>query len=161
LETEKRLVFVDGYGWLTGKSDEMFHIENLANLTEMIILIERAASYIKGPLFLVFDSVSPLPMHNPEVDVIKFLQLLIARIKNWKGTGIYVLQAGVHSERFLNTLAFLVDGVFEMKIEEEEGALKRYFRIGNLRFMAPRMTWMPFVIEGIKGFRLHELEVSH
>lgn len=160
MESEKRLAFVDGYNWLTGKSDEMFHIENLANLSEMFIMIERASTYLNGRLLLIFDSVSPLPIHNPEIDVIKFLQLLTARLRNWQGTGIYILQAGVHNEKFLNSLAFLVDGVFEMKMEEERGAIKRYFRIGNLRFMAPRMTWMPFEIEASKGFRLQELEVS-
>jgi KaiC/GvpD/RAD55 family RecA-like ATPase len=161
MESEKKLAFVDAYSWLTGESEEMFHIENLANLTEIIIMIERAYTYLNQRLFLILDSVSPLPIHNPEADVIKFLQLLTARLRNWRGTGIYTMQAGVHSENFLNSLTFLVDGVFEMKIKEEEGAIKRFFRIGNLRFAAPRMTWMPYVIEGDKGFRLQEMEASY
>lgn len=159
MESEKKLAFVDGYGWLSGKSSETFRIENLANLTELIIMIERASSYLGGRLFLVFDSISPLPVHNPEIDVIKFMQLLSARIRNWKGVGIYVVQAGVHSEKFCNTLAFLVDGIFEMKVEEEEGEIRRYFRIRNLRFMAPQMRWIQFVIESGKGFIFQELEV--
>jgi KaiC/GvpD/RAD55 family RecA-like ATPase len=159
MESEKKIAFVDGYGWLTGKSDEAFRIENLANLTELIIIIEKALNYLNDRVFLVFDSLSPLSVHNPEIDVIKFLQSLSARMRNWKGTGIYTLQAGVHSDRFYNALAFLMDGVFEMKTEEKEKTVKRYFRISNLRFSAPRVQWIPFVIESHKGFRLEELEV--
>jgi len=160
MESEKRLAFVDGYGWLSGKSNETFRIENLANLTELIIVIERASSYLGGRILLVFDSISPLPLHNPEIDVIKFIQLLSARLRNWKGIGIYVMQAGIHSEKFCNALAFLVDGIFEMKMEEEnDGRIRRYFRIRNLRFMTPRMTWTPFVIESGKGLKFQESEV--
>lgn len=159
MESEKKLAFVDGYGWLAGKSDETFRIENLANLTELIIMIERASSYLNSRIFIVFDSMSPLPVHNPEIDVLKFLQSLSARVRNWKGTCLYVVQAGVHSERFYNALTFLVDGVFEMKTEETEATIKRYFRISKLRIMAPKMTWIPFVIESRKGFKFQELEV--
>jgi len=160
MESKKRLVFVDGYGWLAGNSNEIFGVENLANLTELIILIERAVNYIDGRILLVLDSVSPLLVHNPERDVIKFLQLLSARIRNWKGIGIYVVQAGVHSEEFYNALAYLVDGIFDMKIEEEKGKIRRYFRIRNLTFVAHKMMWASFAIESGRSFRLQNLEAS-
>lgn len=160
MESEKRLVFVDGYGWLAGNSNEIFGVENLANLTELIILTERASNYLNGRILLVLDSVSPLLVHNPEKDVIKFLQLLSARIRNWKGIGIYVVQAGVHSEEFYNALAYLVDGIFDMKIEEEKGTIRRYLRIRNLTFVAHKMTWAPFAIESGRNFKLQNLEAD-
>ncbi len=160
MESKKRIVFVDGYGWLAGNSNEIFGVENLANLTELLILIERASSYLNGRIFLVLDSVSPLLVHNPERDVIKFLQLLSARIKNWKGMGIYVVQAGVHSEEFYNALAYLVDGIFDMKIEEKKGKISRYIRIRNLTFVAHKMIWAPFAIESGRSFRLQNVEAS-
>ena len=154
MEGEKKLVFVDGYGWLAGSSSELFHVENLANLSELIILIERASHHLDGQILLILDSVSPLLVHNPEKDVTKFLQLLSARIKNWKGIGIYIVQSGVHSEEFYNTLAYLVDGIFDMKMEEEKEKIRRYFRIRSLRFMAHKADWRPFAIEGDRSFRL-------
>lgn len=163
LESEKKLAFVDGYGWLAGTSTESFHVESLANLSELIILIERATDSLhaqaKGTL-VILDSVSPLPLYNPELDVVKFLQSLSARIKVRNDLAIYVVQSGVHAKEFYNALAFLVDGVFEMKVKEEEGRLRRSFRIRNLRFMAHDMDWMHYIIDSKGGFRFQNVEIS-
>jgi len=160
LEDEKRLLFIDGYSWLAGSSTETFRVENLANLPELLILIDRALSRVKGLIFLVLDSISPLLVHNPETDVVKFLQMLAARVKRCKGIGIFVVQAGVHNQEFYNALAYLVDGVFSMKIEEEKGKIRRYFRISSLRSSTHQADWVPFIIKSNSGFILQDLEVS-
>jgi KaiC/GvpD/RAD55 family RecA-like ATPase len=156
MEAQKKLAFVDGYSWLAGGSNEMFCVENLANLPELAIIIEKAYSYLGGEGLIVLDSVSPLSLHNPEDDVTKFLQLLAAKVKGWKAIGIFVVQAGVHSEGFYNALAYLVDGMFDLRKEEENGIVRRYFRIRNLRFSAHEVGWMPFIIEADRDFRLQE-----
>lgn len=156
MEDQKRLAFVDGFGWLAGRTDEAFHVESLANLAELIVLIKRAIDSLQtradGAL-VVLDSVSPLTLHNPESDVLKFLQSLSARIKTRNNLAIYVVQSGVHSKEFYNALAFLVDGVFDIRTKEERNRLSRSFRIRNLRFMAHDMAWIPFAIDGSKGFK--------
>ncbi len=152
---QKRLVFVDCFSWLTGESREGHHIENLGNLTELSIRISSAACDLTCPLLLVFDSVSPLTVYNPEVVVIKFLQIVLARMKDWKGMGIYVVQEGVHSEEFYNTLAYLVDGIFDMKISEKNGKLLRHFRIRSLKSMAHETNWIPFDIQTDRSFKLN------
>jgi len=153
-ECKKRLVFVDGFSWLIGKSQEDYRVENLANLTELSIRIASAAYDLASPILLIFDSVSPLAVYNPENVVVKFLQLLLARIKDWKGIGVYVVQEGVHSEEFCNTLGYLVDGIFDMKMKEEKGEIKRYFRIRSLKFMSHETKWIPFVIQADRKFKL-------
>ena len=147
-------MFVDCFSWLTGESREGHHIENLGNLTELSIRIASAACDLTNPLLLVFDSVSPLTVYNPEIVVIKFLQIILARIKDWKGMGIYVVQEGVHSEEFYNTLAYLADGVFDMKISEKKGKLLRHFRIRSLKSMAHETKWIPFVIQTDRSLKL-------
>ena len=154
METQKRLALVDGYSWLAGGYNEMFRVENLANLPELLTIIERAYNYIGRQGLLVLDSTSPLSLHNPEVDVTRFLQLLAARIKDWGAIGIFVVHAGVYTKEFYNSLAYLVDGWFDMRQQEEDGVVKRYFRIRNLRFSAHNVGWMPFIIEAGRGFRL-------
>ena len=153
-ENKKRLVFVDGFSWLTGESQEEYHIENLGNLTDLSIRIASAACDLSGPILLIFDSVSPLTVYNPEIVVIKFLQIVLARIKDWKGTGVYVVQEGVHSEEFCNTLAYLVDGIFDMKLSEKNGEINRLFRIRSLKSMAHETKWIPFVIQADRSFKL-------
>jgi KaiC/GvpD/RAD55 family RecA-like ATPase len=150
----KRLVFVDGFSWLIGKSQEDYSIENLANLTELSIRIASASCDLAGPILLVFDSVSPLPVYNPENAVVKFLQLLLARMKDWRGIGVYVVQEGVHTSEFCNTLGYLVDGVFDMKLKEAERKIRRYFRIRSLKFTSHDTRWIPFTIQANRGFKL-------
>ena len=151
---EKKLAFVDCFSWLTGESREGHHIDDLGNLTELSIRISSAANDLAKPLVLVFDSVSPLTVYNPEIVVIKFLQIVLARMKDWKGMGIYVVQKGVHSEEFYNTLAYLVDGIFDMKISEKNGKLMRQFRIRSLKSMAHETKWISFDIQPDRSLKL-------
>lgn len=153
-EYKKRLVFVDGFSWLVGKSEETYHVENLGNLTELSIRIASASCDLSGRIFLVFDSISPLLVYNPETPVTKFLQILLARVKDWRGMGIYVVQEGVHSDEFYNTLGYLVDGTFDMKMEEEKGEITRYFRIRSLSFSSHETKWIPFVIQADRKLKL-------
>jgi KaiC/GvpD/RAD55 family RecA-like ATPase len=156
MEAHKKLAFIDGYSWLAGGSNEMFCVENLANLPELAMIIEKAYSYLGGESLVVLDSASPLSLHNPEEDVTKFLQLFAAKIRGWKAIGIFVVQAGVHSEGFYNALAYLVDGMFDLRKTEENGTVRRYFRIRNLRFSAHEVGWMPFIIEEGRDLKLEE-----
>jgi len=142
----KNILIIDGYTWLIGKSREQYHIENLSNLTELNFKIISAASSVNKPFFLIFDSLSPLSLYNPENFVMKFLQLLMAKIKEWKGVGLYVVQAGVHSEEFYNTLGYLVDGIFDMKMIEEEKGIKRFFRVRAIGTVSHDTKWVPFII---------------
>jgi len=151
---KKRLVFVDGFSWLIGKSQEEYRVENLANLTELSIRISSAAYDLASPILLIFDSVSPLAVYNPENIVVKFLQLLLARMKDWKGMGVYVVQEGVHSGEFCNTLGYLVDGILDMKMKEEKGKITRYFRIRSLKFASHETKWIPFIIQADRKFKL-------
>ena len=154
LETQRRFAFIDGYSWLAGSSAETYRVENLANLSELATTIEKAYTNLGQEELIILDSVSPLCLHNPEEDVIKFLQLLAARTKGWGAMGVIVVQAGVHSQEFYNALAYLVDGMFDLRQNQEGNVIKRYFRIRNLRFSAHEVGWMPFIIEAGRGFKL-------
>jgi len=159
LEKKRKFAFVDGYCWLTGMSTESFSAQNLANLSELIITIDKALNSFNGTTFLVFDSVSPLPLYNPEVDVMKFMQLLISKIRNKKGLAIFAIQSGVHSKEFCNALSYLADGAFDLKIEEGKNELKRYFRVRNLRYTSHDTRWMPITISS-RIITLQHQEVS-
>jgi len=123
------------------------------------IRIASAACDLASPILLIFDSVSPLPVYNPENVVVKFLQLLLARVKDWKGIGVYVVQEGVHSGEFCNTLGYLVDGIFDMKMKEERGKITRYFRIRSLKFTSHETKWIPFIIQADRKFKLKHKRV--
>ena len=153
-EFRDKVVFVDGYTWLIGKSNEKFCIESLSNLTELNFKISSAISTLPKPVLLVFNSVSPLSLYNPEAFVLKFLQLLFARIKEYGAIGIFVAQAGVHSQEFYTTLEYLVDGIFDMKIGEDQGNIMRFFRIRSLSSVSHETKWVPFIIDYDRQIKL-------
>lgn len=151
---KEKMVFVDGYTWLIGKSNEKFYIESLSNLTELNFKIFSAISNLPKPVLLIFNSVSPLSLYNPEAFVLKFLQLLFARIKEYGAIGIFVAQAGVHSQEFYTTFEYLVDGIFDMKIGEEQGNIMRFFRIRSMSSVAHETMWVPFIIDYDRQIKL-------
>lgn len=152
--SRKSIVFIDGFNWLIGEFQEEFHVDNLGNLTELSIQIASAAESLSEPPLLIFDSISPLLVYNPENVVVKFLQILLAKIRNWRGFGFFVVQDGVHSDGFCNTLSYLVDGIFDMKIKEENDEISRHFRIRSLKSIPHDTKWIQFEIKTNREIKL-------
>lgn len=153
-EFRDNLIFVDGYTWLTGKSDKRFKIESLSNLTELNYKISSAISTLSRPVLLIFNSLSPLTLYNSEAFVLKFLQLLFAKIKECGAVGIFIAQSGVHNQTFYTTMEYLVDGIFDMKMEEDQGNLTRFFRIRSLNSVHRDTRWVPFSIDSDRQIKL-------
>lgn len=153
-EYRDNLIFVDGYTWLTGKSEERFNIESLSNLTELNYKITSAISTLSRPALLIFNSLSPLTLYNSETFVLKFLQLLFAKIKECGALGIFIAQSGVHNQEFYTTMEYLSDGVFDMKMEEDQGNITKFFRIRSLNSVHRDTRWLPFIIDSDRQIKL-------
>ena len=150
---EEEITFIDSYTWLTGKSEEKFFVENLNNLTELNFRIISAGSSVEAPFLLIFDSISPLSLYNTEQHVMIFMQRLLAKIKGWKSYGLYIIQSNVHSEEFYNAVGYMVDGIFDMRIRDEE-EIQRYFRVRSLKNTSHDTKWIPFSIENDRRMSL-------
>lgn len=150
---EEEITFIDSYTWLIGKSEEKYFVENLHNLTELNFRIISAGSSVEAPFLLIFDSISPLSLYNSEQHVMIFLQRLLAKIKGWKSYGLYIIQSNVHSEEFYNTVGYMVDGIFDMRIRDEE-EIQRYFRVRSLKNASHDTKWVPFTIENDRRMSL-------
>jgi len=154
LETAERFVLFDGYTWISGRSTEQYNVNNLTNLSELIFRISDAATVLGEGMVLVMDSVSTLLTYNNEGSILKFLQVIMARVKEWHGVGLHVVEHGVHSEAFYNSLRFMVDGVLEMKMYEIGGELRRFFRVHTFKMGAHNTRWVPFNIGQRREFVL-------
>lgn len=149
----KTLIFVDAYSWSVGKKyGAGYSIENPSNLNEININIKKAVDRLPQNRHLIFDSLSPLFLHNPPEAVTKFFQVLTSRTKAEYGTILCTLQDGVHNPRTVNTLIYLVDGLIEMEYEEGE-KLMRKLRIHHLRGVQVDQGWIRFDITE-KGIRI-------
>lgn len=105
-------------------------------------------------MVLVIDSISTLLTYNNEGSIQKFLQVIMARAKEWHSVGLYIAEYGVHSEAFYNSLRFMVDGVLEMKMYEVGGELKRFFRVHTFKMAGHNTRWVPFTIGQHREFVL-------
>ncbi len=154
VEATGRFAIFDGYTWISGRSEETYHVDNLTNLSELIFKVSDAASAVGDSMILVMDSISTLLTYNNEGSIQKFLQVIMARVKEWHGVGLYIAEQGVHSEAFYNSLRFMVDGVLEMKMYEVGGELKRFFRVHTFKMAGHNTRWVPFTIGQHREFVL-------
>lgn len=122
-----------------------YFVDTLASPSQLSITFEEARKNWLG-FRVVFDSVSTLAMEAGPGTGQKFLPILLARIKQSKGSGLFTLESGIHDEHFMNFLRFIFDGVLEMKMDEKGGELKRYLRVYSMKGVKHSTSWVPFKI---------------
>ncbi len=156
-----RIIFLDGfswsiggrYSWLRNNESHILSIDNPSNLNEIKVKLERAIEILGKPVRIVFDSLSPVFLHNHANDVIKFVQVLSSRVRTDYGLIIFTLQEGVHDPQVVNTLIYFVDGLLQMKFEENE-RLKRKLRVHHLKGIPISPKWRDFSLK--EGFKIED-----
>ena len=138
---------VDGCSWkLERKSSSEYAVNGQHNyLTSISIQIKKARQNLKN-IRLIFDSVSELAALSNKEGVIKFLQVLTARIRSDEGKAIFVVASGAHDDNFINLLRLLFDGILEMKIDDSGKEIKRLVRIFSLKGIRHKTSWATFKI---------------
>jgi KaiC/GvpD/RAD55 family RecA-like ATPase len=150
------LLFVDAYSWSVGKKYEPgYTLDNPSNLNELNIKIKKAVDRLSPPRHLIFDSISPIFLHNSTEAVTKFFQVLVSRTKTEYGSILCTLQDGVHDPRAVNTLIYLVDGLIEMEYEEGKNLIRK-LRIHHIRGVRVDQSWMRFDVTD-EGLVIHSM----
>ena len=122
-------------------SSEPYSFQNLYDLNTInLVLLQAIADLEEGHLCL--DNLTTLMTYSAPVSVIKFIQVLCARVKNRGVTGIYLLEAGVHEKEIVATLSFSVDGVLQIQEEEEKVGLIHKIRLAHLRGAQVDSHWL-------------------
>lgn len=138
------LSIIDCYSHHLGlKSTSKFSISP-RNLQQMLITLQELLK--TGVSRVVLDSITTLAMHNGPGVGMQFLHLVSGWLRHEGASGLFLLEAGIHDEGFMNFLRFMFDGVMEMRIFEEAGELKRSMRIFSLTGVKTRGIWVPFEI---------------
>ncbi len=122
----------DKYTWLAGEN--VLFVRSPENLEEILTKIEEVIFKTRRkPIKIIFDSLSPLFLYNDKQRVVKFFQILTAKVKNEYGFILYTLQEGVHEPSLINMLLAIVDGYIQMRFLETETEIKRQLRIHHLK----------------------------
>ncbi len=122
----------DKYTWLAGEN--VLFVRSPENLEEILTKIEEVVFKTRRkPIKIIFDSLSPLFLYNDKQRVVKFFQILTAKVKNEYGFILYTLQEGVHEPSLINMLLSIVDGYIQMRFLETETEIKKQLRIHHLK----------------------------
>jgi KaiC/GvpD/RAD55 family RecA-like ATPase len=153
------MYYLDSYSWSLrgvpkGKTarKNIVRITGPESLNEIIVKMERVMELVEGNVKMIVHSLSPFFLHNDDKEVVKFVQLLVTRVKEADSFILSALQEGVHSPSTVNTMKYLMDGTIEMRFHE--GAqLQRQIRAHHMKNIDIESRWRPFKI-GKKGFKI-------
>lgn len=138
------LRIVDGVSCVAAHpSSETFAFQNLYDLNTINLVLLQATTDVKKG-HLVVDNLTTLMTYSSPLSVIKFLQVLCARVKDRNITGLYLLEAGVHNTDVVSTLRFSVDGVIEVHDEEQQHQIVHRFRLAHLRGTQVDTRWLQY-----------------
>jgi archaellum biogenesis ATPase FlaH len=86
-------------------------------------------------------------LHSSPQAILKFLEVSFAKLKSKKATLFVTVEKGVHDEQFTATVKYMVDGVIELKLDEENGALSNFLRIFTLKTAASyERSWKKMIL---------------
>ncbi len=109
--------FIDSYSWMIGKKSK-FPSASALNPTRLIETFNEILKKDETEC-IVLDSLSSLFLYHDKRTVEKFVQMLVALIKDMNAFLLISVESGTYSEEMEATLRYLTDGV----IVVEEGKI--------------------------------------
>jgi KaiC/GvpD/RAD55 family RecA-like ATPase len=120
----KNVYFVDCYSQQAGlniqKVENIKYVSGPLALNELSIAVsdfQRDFLKKEQPHLIIFDSLSTLLMYSNAEAIGRFLQIVIAKIKNLQGDMLFTLEEGMHDEKAIVTIEHLMDSIIEVKKE--------------------------------------------
>lgn len=140
----KQLIFVDCFtpsvSGDSGGGVGVLPVSSFSNLEGIGMAIAKGAERLGPPVKILFYTVSTLFLHNSSQSLSKFFQIVSSRVKTQMGMILYAAHEGVHDERQERLQRSLVDGVVEMRFNEE---MQREIRLHHLRGHQVEPRWQP------------------
>ncbi len=125
------LKFVDCYSQQAGNnvqdSEEIRRISGPLALNEIsIALAQMEAEIYKASKnhMIIFDSLSTLLMYSNPQMVGRFLQILIAKIKNAGGSVLFTLEEGMHDKKDMITIEHLMQAIIHLRKKDSKLKIK-------------------------------------
>jgi KaiC/GvpD/RAD55 family RecA-like ATPase len=109
---------------------------------DLVFAIEDLVKTYHGGMMII-NSLSPLISQVDHNDLMKFLQVLIARSKSYRFTNILDMAAGVHSESVINSVEYLMDGIMEFREQE----MKNMCRMKGFSQNIMTRDWVEYVLK--------------
>lgn len=149
IDNQNLLNIVDAYSWSSGTTEkqENFAIEGILDLNKLTMIISDAGQDIGQSIQKklggrrVLDSISSLLVNFDLSTVQRFLaQMTRTSMTFGLVTTIFTLEEGTISSQMLNNIKYIMDGVIETKLEDNE----YYLRIANMKWIDHDKEWVKF-----------------
>lgn len=146
-EEDNLLCFVDAYSWSSGTmvDDEPYAVNGILELNQLSGVISDAGMDLgqtiqqKGGGRRVIDSISSLLVNFELSTAQRFIsQVARTAIAFGNVSTFFVLEEGTVTEQVLNNIKYLMDGVIEIKEEENT----RKLRVANMKWMKYSKNWI-------------------
>jgi len=136
--TEDEIVMKEGH--------RIIHLRSSEDLSRFRSSVEEALSQFyktHGVGVAVFDSLTGIINRSGPKPVIEMLNQLLAKMKRWNITGIYLITPESHPPSTVNTLEYMMDGAIKIKVEGD-----RYFlRIAGIDPKIKTRDWIEYVLK--------------
>lgn len=146
VERRGNLVFIDCYSTQIGLESKEKYSEDPTNLPNLNIATSKALSETGTTLFII-DSMSTLIQKCGVRPSIEFLRTLVAKTRSFKASCLISLNRKAFHPAILASVQDMVDGVIELKIEDEPDGLHRYFRVSKMKGTRHETVWAPYTIQ--------------
>ncbi len=136
------LEIIDGVSSIAGKaSTEKRSFRSLSELNSMSLVLLDSIQNERGGICCV-DSLSTLLIYSDPSSVLKFVQVVSAKMKSQGITGIFVLEEGVHEPELASLLSFILDGVLHVRENDSQGELRYEARVEYVRGKIVDSRWV-------------------
>ncbi len=113
----------------------------IAHLESISLAISTVVDSLGIPVRILVDGMSSLFLYNAPQTMSKFVQVLSTKAKLDYGSIVFVVVEGMHESLTMNTMMSLVDGVVDIREDEE---LRRYVRIRYMKGRKVEPTWYSY-----------------
>lgn len=132
------------------ESSMIVNTNGIAHLESISLAISSVVDSLGTPVRIIIDGMSSLFLYNAPQTMSKFVQVLSIKTKLEYGSIMFVIVDGMHESLTMNTMMALVDGVVDIREDED---LAHYVRIRYLKGSKVDPSWYRFMLnEGIADF---------
>ena len=153
-----QLNILDCYSALAGVEGSL--IRDPTDFTEVSIQVTRMIESAKGPMTILFDSVTPIFNAATAKDCINFLQVLGAKIKNAGGIFVFTATKGSIPEEARSKIEAMADGVIELNMIKRANSLRRTLQVKKMAGRQTSTLETGFEIVQGKGIFIRKQRVS-
>jgi len=149
-ETERghNLAIIDCYSSQIGMTSKEELSADPNNFSELSITVSKALpSEGNSRGLLVLDSLDTLIMRRQLMASLEFMRTLRAKSRLARFDSIVTLNRQAFPTAILAAVQESVDGVFEMKVQEEQVGLTRYIRVPKMRGAPHHTKWVPYELD--------------